>query len=180
MIPWTDLSPECAAQFTYEEVIRLRSDYVQKKIIQFKHKNMIRISNEWVSSQQYIKKQVAVFQKLREDKHLPNIKFYNWIFAVACFIFAGMIFYRGGNGKGRISFLLFKCLIAAIFCSLTGYFTSEYICNRILKQKKDQIVTEMEKSIVDPDFESDSGMSTSTPQPKNFRFYKIEENNIAH
>ena len=119
-----------------------------------------------------------VFQKILAGKNLQDIKKYNWISAVACFLFAGMIFYRGGSGKKGILYSFFKSLVAAIICCLIGYFTSEYFCKRILKQKIDQTVDEMLKSIVDPDVKSDFGIGTNSNQPRNYRFYRIEENHI--
>ena len=195
MIPWSNLSPECRAQFSYKEVVKLRNAYVEEKINRIKYADFIKVDDKWIAPRQYTEDLVKSCKTQMAEK-VPDYEIYKWLGAAAGFILFGIIGACSPSKSGSAKF--FKGLFGAIIGVLIGFFAASFFSVRSRNLKIDLAVKEVVAGIVDPDSgETDASAKNDdaatkkddaaakkdnapakkdgTAAKKEFRFFKIEE-----
>ena len=162
-IPWTDISPECAALFHYKTLMNLRAQYVQTQFNLLYRKYKIQTDGKWMDAGEYICQRVktclATIEEQSRIHDLIQILIY-----VCCIVLAGGI----AAAIGKFS----KGNIAMFFGGFLGIFIGLFIGTQIIyvikAQKTDKAVAAVLETIVDPKEEAEKTTGK-------YKFYKIEE-----
>lgn len=160
LIPWADMKPECAAQFKYEDAVRLRTNYVKK------HFGNIEVDGKLTTARQYIIDKVT-FAKDLMNKEVPKG---DWIrgaiILLGCVIGWLLFALIGKNLKKQVfTYGLIGCVIGGGIAWPAGHLLAEVIRN----QNLEKVIETISESLIDPE-EKDQ---------KNYRFNKIEERQTA-
>ena len=133
-IPWTDMSPECVAQFYYKTLINLRY-----------RNDLLYVNGKWCAAKEYINQQVDTFQTTLKEKSHVNPIIQIIIYALGCILFGSIGIVIGKSRPGKASFV-----IGGIIGILLGLFISFQAVNLIRARKVNKAIAVILEQIVDP------------------------------